>query len=318
MRRPRSVDDGVWNVDKVEEAHADSVQWGLVGARTYKGFPKTQNQLPAGVYGVSIDRNDDKAIFFRKEIHTDDILKLEASVTESVIEEIQTFWSKEKIFKDLGFLHRRGYLFYGPQGTGKSSVVRQIMSDVVKRDGLVFICDNPKFFNQGLMTVRQAEPKRPIVCVFEDIDAIIMRYGEDELLGVLDGANMIDHVLNIATTNYPERLDRRIVSRPRRFDRVLKIGLPTTEMRREFLNAQLPRLKPAKIEDLVQKTSALSMAGLTEMIISVYCLGNTLEHTLEILTAMQEGSPTSDEFGKKGKFGFAGDFGRDEAEDDDD
>jgi ethanolamine transporter len=30
-----------------------------------------------------------------------------------------------------------------------------------------------------------------------------------------------DKVINIATTNYPERLDRRIVSRPRRFDRII-------------------------------------------------------------------------------------------------
>jgi len=30
-------------------------------------------------------------------------------------------------------------------------------------------------------------------------------------------------VLNLATTNYPEQLDRRFVARPRRFDRVVRI-----------------------------------------------------------------------------------------------
>lgn len=321
MRSPtssRSGDDGVWNLSDVEEKLADSTQWGLVGAKTYKGFPKTQNRLPQGVYSITIDRNDDKPIFIRRDVKTDGILALQESITKSVVQEIQTFWGKEKLFLSYGFLHRRGYLFYGPQGTGKSSVVKQVMEDVVKRGGLVFLCDNPKFLNQALVTLRQAEPDRQLVCVFEDIDAIIAKYGEDDLLSVLDGANMIDHVLNIATTNYPERLDRRIVSRPRRFDRVIKVDVPNEAIRREFLAAQLPKLKKKELDSLVVRTEKLSLAALSEMIISVYCLGNDLSSTIEILTALAQGRPSSEDFRGEAAIGFASDFGKGGSDDEDD
>ena len=303
-------DDGVWDLSNVVEKVADSTQWGLVGAKTYKGFSQTQNKLPAGVYSITIDRNDDRPIYMRRDVKTDDILLLEESITKSVIKEIQTFWGKEKLFLSYGFLHRRGYLFYGPQGTGKSSVVKQIMEDIVRRGGLVFLCDNPKFLNQGLVTLRQAEPERQLVCVFEDIDAIIAKYGEDELLAVLDGTNMIDHVLNIGTTNYPERLDRRIVSRPRRFDRVIKVDLPHAKIRREFLKSQLPKITKKQLDDLVLRTDKLSLAGLSEMIISVYCLGNKLDDTINILKALSEGKPSSSDFGSAATIGFASDFGK--------
>lgn len=307
---PRSTDDGVWDLNDVEEKAADSTQWGLIGAKTYKGFPRTQNKLPAGVYSITVDRNDDRPIYVRRDVKTDDILALQESITKSTIKEIQTFWGKESLFKSLGFLHRRGYLFYGPQGTGKSSVVKQIMEDVVRRGGLVFLCDNPKFLNQALVTLRQAEPERQLVCVFEDIDAIIGKYGEDELLALLDGANMIDHVLNIATTNYPERLDRRIVSRPRRFDRVVKVDVPCAGIRREFLAAQLPKVKKKDLEAMVMQTDGLSLAALSEMIISVYCLGNKLDDTIKILKALANGKPSSDDFSGDAAIGFASDFGK--------
>lgn len=305
-------DDGVWNLDEVEEKVADSTQWGLVGAKTYKGFPRTQKRLPAGVYSITLDRNDGKAIFVRREVATDDIIELEKGLTKTMLDEIKLFWRKEEQFKQLGFLHRRGYLLYGPQGTGKSSVVKQIMSDVVQKGGLVFLCDNPKFFNDALVTLRQAEPSRQVVCVFEDIDAIIARYGEDELLSVLDGANAIDHVLNVATTNYPERLDRRLVARPRRFDRVIKVGLPGENNRRQFLTARLPgkkgKARDKEIEKLVSKTSDLSMAAMTELLISVYCLGNDVDDSVAILKALNTKNPSSSDFEKGGSIGFMSDF----------
>jgi SpoVK/Ycf46/Vps4 family AAA+-type ATPase len=143
-----------------------------------------------------------------------------------------------------------------------------------------------------------------MVCIFEDIDAIIKRYGEDLLLSVLDGSNMVDRVLNIGTTNYPEHLDKRIVSRPRRFDRVIKISAPNKKIRKEFLAKKLP--KGEDVEKWVRMTEGLSFAGMTEAIISVTCLGNKFEDTIKILTDLENGHPSSGDFGTKVPLGFDG------------
>lgn len=303
---PRT-DDGIWGTEDLEERTNNASQWGLIGSRSYKGFPATKSQLPSGVYSVSLDRNDDRPVFTRREIKTDDIFELGDPLLDKTVKEVRGFWEKNAAFKKMGFLHRRGYLFYGPQGTGKSSVVKQLMSDVIAQDGVVLLCDNPKFFDAGLTTLRQAEPDRRLLCVFEDIDTIIARYGEDEILAILDGANMVDRVLNVATTNYPEKLDRRIVSRPRRFDRVVKVDVPGAEVRKAFFLKQIPKIKATELAKLVTNTDKLSLAALAEVVISVYCLGNSMEATLEILRALEENNPMSSDFGSKEEIGFSRD-----------
>jgi SpoVK/Ycf46/Vps4 family AAA+-type ATPase len=182
---------------------------------------------------------------------------------------------------------------------------------------MVLICDNPKYFAEGLAVARQVEPNRPIVCIFEDIDAIIKRYGEDQLLAILDGTDKIDKVLNIATTNYPEILDKRIISRPRRFDRVYKIPNPNAKLRAAFLKVKLP--KGSNVKKWTKDTDGLSFAAMTELIVSVFCLGNEVDATIAILKDMEKGHPNSEDFGTKEGIGFGGDkLGQDPASDDED
>ena len=114
---------------------------------------------------------------------------------------------------------------------------------------------------------RKIEPDRPVVCLFEDIDAIIETHGDSELLQWLDGSHQINKVINIATTNYPERLDRRIVSRPRRFDRIIKIESPTAAIRETYLSRKLPDLAAnGQLAHWVTMTEGLSFAALAELL----------------------------------------------------
>lgn len=296
---------GVWGTDDIEDKVVRPVQWGQMGAGVFKALSTTRRRLKAGVYAVSRDNNDGSMIFIKKETHCDDIILLEDSQSKKIIDEIRSFWSLADKFKQNGFLHRRGYMLYGPAGTGKSVIVQQIVNDTITRDGVVFVCANPVFFSMALATFRDVEPERPILCVFEDIDAIIKRYGEDELLSILDGANQINTVLNIASTNYPETLDRRIISRPRRFDRVYKIGPPDQKTRSEFLKHKLP--KGQALKEWLKATEGLSFAGMTEALISVLCLGNKLKDTVKILTDIENGHPSSEDFGTAGGLGFSND-----------
>src|SRR5262249_54808151 len=151
---------------------------------------------------------------------------------------------------------------------------------------------------------RKIEPDRPLVCIFEDIDAVIEMHGDSELLAWLDGSHQIDKVINIATTNYPERLDRRIVSRPRRFDRIIKIEAPTAATRQTYPRKKLPELAAQnQLAHWVDLTDGLSFAALAELVISVACLGNNLEETVKLLRMLEEQHPSSKEFDRPGAMG---------------
>lgn len=321
MRNGNIDKEGIWGTEDLESKASKPKQWGVISSDAYKALSFTKPKLPAGVYGITKDMNDSQAIYIRKDVVADESSSLSGSFAQEVIDEIGGFWDKAKIFADNGFLHRRGYMLYGPQGTGKSSIVHQIIRDVVINDGVVFLCNNPAFFSLGLKTFRQIEPDRKVVCVFEDIDAIIKAYGEDELLSILDGGNQIDHVVNIATTNYPELLDKRIVSRPRRFDRIHKVLAPNAAVRRSYLKMKLP--KGQNVEKWLKLTEGLSFASLAEAVVSVLCLGNKLEDTVVILRGIEGGNPSSEDFeANKRRLGFdSDDFGgggNDEDDDEDD
>lgn len=274
-------------------------QWATIGSGEYMGVGPTKGILPAGIYvpfmtqkGVALKGID---------IKVDDLLDLPDSLYNAIINEIDDFWTRGDKFKQFGFLHRRGYLLYGPAGGGKTSVVQQIINKIVSAGDVVFICSRPHDLVEGILCFRRIEPNRRVVCVFEDIDAIIRDHGEDRILALLDGENQIDRVLNIGTTNYPERLDRRIVARPRRFDRVIKIGMPSDNVRRMYLERKLG-IKGDELESWVEKSNGFSFASLAEMVISVKCLGNTLEDTVATLRKISQAKARSDEFG--GGLGF--------------
>ena len=202
--------------------------------------------------------------------------------------------------------HRRGYLLYGPHGCGKRSIVRQVIQDVVQRDGVVLLCGAPAVLTRGLVVLRRIEPVRPVVCVFEDIDAIVAAHGDEELLSLLDGESQVDHVLNVATTNYPEQLDRRFVARPRRFDRVVRIEAADEHTRRSYLATKLPAADAAELERWVVATEGLSLAALAEAVISVRCLGNAFEETIALLRRMSTGRASSREFAASAGFAAPG------------
>lgn len=253
-------------------------EWAMVGTDVYKGIGKAIKQLPNGLYTIETDSYDRKPVFIKKNVVHDKLIHL-SGIPEVVVSEISDFWTKEKKFKDLGFLHRRGYLFYGSQGTGKTSLIFQIISSIT--DSVVFFCKNPDVFNEGLSVFRTVEPTRKVICVFEDIDEIIRLYGEKTLLSVLDGDNQINGVINLATTNYPELIDKRIVGRPRRFDRVYKIAALDDSARLNFLKNKLPKSENVKV--WVNKTKGLSIASISEVIISVLCFNKPIDEAVEIV-----------------------------------
>jgi hypothetical protein len=287
--------------EKREEDKLRKEQWSIIGSTKYLPSCRTIKELQPGVY--TFLQTDLGIVLAENPLNTDDLISFPDSIFENVEKEVEKFWELGNSFKKYGFLHRRGYLFYGPAGGGKTCLTQRIIKAAISKGGLVFLCSShPSLADSGLKVFREVEPNRNIICVFEDIDAITQQYGEAEVLMLLDGENQVDKVINIATTNYPERLDKRIVARPRRFDRIIKIGMPNEKIRSVYFKEKL-KMNGADLQKWVTASEGFSFASLSELVISVKCLGNGFEDSVERLKNLTNSKYSSSEY-ELSKVGF--------------
>lgn len=236
--------------------------------QSYWGCPDSATRLEPGFYACEFNHNRGPYLS-RMAISTDNLLRLPDPAVDALLAEFVKFWSVVPRLAERGLSAKRGLLLWGPPGSGKTSAVQVMAQHMIDQlGGIVIMAGMPDLTARCLAMVRQIEPERPLVVVYEDIDAIIERYGEADLLAILDGERQVSNVVNVATTNYPERLDRRFVDRPGRFDRISFIDMPSPEARAAYLEAKAPEVDGAQRESWIKATDGYSLAHLRELIIA--------------------------------------------------
>src|SRR5271154_5613051 len=250
----------------------------------YRPVGHTQDQVPAGIYEID---NDNSGWFLTKvKFPSDNLLRLPGMPIDYILGQIDTFWTREELFKQTGLLHKRGILMYGPAGCGKTSIIRLLCDDIVhKRNGIVVMVTNCRLAETALGGIRQIEPRRPILTIIEDIEPFLGARDESSsaraLLALLGGATQVDHVVHLATTNKPDLLEDRIVKRPGRFDLVIGLHHPVAEARKAYLyNILKDHVSEAELDEMVEETDGLGLAHLRELVVANYCLGLDRKETL--------------------------------------
>jgi hypothetical protein len=205
-----------------------------------------------------------------------DDLVLPAALRDEVVEDFATFLAAREDYARLGVPWKRGVLFLGPPGNGKTHCLR----------GVLGMLDLPTLYVQSFRSRYDTDERNieeifdrarrvaPCAVVFEDLDAQITPRNRSFFLNQLDGFAPNAGLLVLATTNHPDRLDPAIVERPSRFDRKYHFPLPVGESRAVFLARWTERLDPhLKLTAdqhamLVERTEGFSFAYLKELCLS--------------------------------------------------
>jgi ATP-dependent 26S proteasome regulatory subunit len=170
---------------------------------------------------------------------------------------------------------RRGYLFHGKPGNGKTSVVRAMLSRAGVR-GFTMNFFGPHIDDDSLQSMFDAAAERaPAIIVMEDIDRAFPKtrttpecnVSLQQLLNCLDGVGTQDGVVVVATANDPSSLDPAILRRPGRFDRVVCFPNPSADLRLKYLQRLNARLEAEQLSDFIRESEGMSFAQLREVYI---------------------------------------------------
>ena len=118
------------------------------------------------------------------------------------------------MYADYNVPWKRGLLFIGPPGNGKTHMVKALVNS------LGYPCLYIKSFktrqssdtDNMRLAFNRVREAAPCIVVIEDLDALVDDENRSFFLNELDGFALNDGVLMIASTNHPERKSTRLNS----------------------------------------------------------------------------------------------------------
>lgn len=189
--------------------------------------------------GQKIDPNCNFVKFNRK--FTWDDLILSDKIKTEIQMNLKNLIEYREIYKKNGLQVKRGLILAGEPGTGKT-VLAKILCNTIDWTFVWVTSKNLESAKRVAQIVELCRDLSPAVLFLEDIDLFggsresnsnPMMLGE--LLNQLDGIEENTDIIVIGSTNNKEVLEKALVSRPGRFDKVIDFPLPEYEERLKML-----------------------------------------------------------------------------------
>jgi len=210
----------------------------------------------------------DKQLFNSIKSTTFETLILPDSLKHQVQNDFQQFFNSREVYERYGIPWKRGALFIGPPGNGKTHTLKALINQLSKPCLYIrsFKSDDDNEEENMSEVFKRARMLSPCVLVLEDLDSMISNENRSFFLNELDGFQANTGVVVLATTNHPERLDPSILDRPSRFDRKYYFELPRERERLAYVakwNQDLQiemRVTERAAKEVVRGTEGFSFA----------------------------------------------------------
>lgn len=184
------------------------------------------------------------------------------------------FTKAREQLRALRFQTRKGILFHGPPGTGKTHTIHYLASQLPGHTTLLITAEQVGLLAEYFRLARFLQPS---IMVIEDVDLIgrerthMHGVGEEvmlnQLLNEMDGLREDADVLFILTTNRPDQIEPALASRPGRIDQAIEFPLPDEEGRTKLVRLYSGGLEisDALMALIVSRTKGVSAAFIKEL-----------------------------------------------------
>ncbi|KPI43401.1 putative ATPase YjoB [Cyphellophora attinorum] len=163
---------------------------------------------------------------------------LHRELKEDLVQTITRFYDSRDTYHRLGVPWKRGIIFYGPPGNGKTISIKATMHTLYtrKHDPIpTLYVKSLQSFGGPEYSINQifnkARKEAPCYLVFEDLDSMVTDNVRSYFLNAVDGLSENEGILMVGSTNHLDRLDPGIAKRPSRFDRKYLFDDPDESLR---------------------------------------------------------------------------------------
>jgi cell division protease FtsH len=226
-----------------------------------------------GIRKLILNQSDRRSDVVKEQVKTK--FKEIAGIDEikGELQEVVNHFKNSDKLKAFGGEVLRGVLMYGPPGTGKTLMAKAVAGETnshfIAASGSQFV---EMYVGVGAQRVRkicdEARRNTPCVIFIDEIDAFAKKRGSrdshseydqtiNEMLAQMDGMKDNTGILVIAATNRIESIDDAL-TRPGRFDRKIKVDLPSVNGRKAILD-----LYVAKNKFMSESVDTLQLAKMT-------------------------------------------------------
>lgn len=235
---------------------------------------KTEKKLDAGAYNLSYSAYP-KYINILTKISDEKIHKIHNFTDKDKIDTFFNSFFSEKTFKsikDLGFIHKIGLLFYGKEGTGKTSIAKHYYNIAIEKHSAIAFYINQYDENfmkcwEFISDIRKIQDN-PIFIIFEEFDGFLER-NVNQLKSILDGNLSITNCVFFASTNYINKIPDEIKNRESRFKFLINVeGIQNKSDVFDIVNKMLKDINTE--EEIVEFSETLCGKTLDE--IKHFCL----------------------------------------------
>lgn len=184
------------------------------------------------------------------------------------------FVAQRPRLREAGMATKKGLLFHGPPGTGKTHTIHYLAGAAPGQTTLLITAEQLGLLGEYMTLARLFQPS---LVVIEDVDLIAQDRARDrpageqalmnKLLNEMDGLRADADILFVLTTNRPEVLEEALAARPGRIDQAIEFPIPDADGRARLVRLYAQRVSvPADVvERVVERTAGVSASFVKEL-----------------------------------------------------
>lgn len=199
---------------------------------------------------------------------------LPEATLETLKRNVIQFAGQRKTLAELGHSAKKGLLFHGPPGNGKTHTIHYLIGELEGHTTLLISAEQVAQLHEYMALARLLQPT---LVVLEDVDLIGRERTQAEspcreallnrLLNEMDGLKEDAEIFFLLTSNRPEDLEDALACRPGRVDQAIEFPLPDEKGREKLLQLYSRGVKVPRelVEVIAQRTKDVSAAFIKEL-----------------------------------------------------